>query len=129
MPEPARTAYAFNRTRQLFLARQVTVADTHWLRLRGLIGTPEREFQKGTGLWIVPCRGVHTLAMGFSIDAIYLNQEKRVVHVERTLKPWRFAALRIEAATVLEVPAGMAAETGTEVGDQTEIEIGEPVRL
>ena len=125
MPEPARRAYAFNRTRQLFLARQVTVADTHWLRFRGLIGTSEHDFQKGMGLWIVPCRGVHTLAMAFPIDAIYLNREKQVVHVERNLEPWRFAPLRLEAATVLEVPAGTVAETGTEVGDQTEIEAGD----
>jgi hypothetical protein len=61
---------AFNRTRQTFLATALGVADTHWTRLRGLLGVAVGDFRNGYGLWIVPCHGVHTLGMGFPIDVV-----------------------------------------------------------
>jgi uncharacterized membrane protein (UPF0127 family) len=73
---------AFNRTRQAYLATKLSLADTHWTRLRGLMGASEQDFGDGRGLWIVPCRGVHTLAMRFPIDVIYLSKAGTVVHVE-----------------------------------------------
>ena len=115
---------AFNRTRQTFLATALAVADTHWTRLRGLLGLHADDFRNGSGLWIVPCHGVHTLGMGFPIDVVYLDGSLTVVHVQRELKPWRFAPVRLQAASVLELPCRAAAETRTEVGDRIEIMIG-----
>ena len=65
---------AFNQTRQVYLATDLAVAETHWSRLRGLLGTSEGDFRNGSGLWIRPCRGVHTLAMRFPIDVVYLDR-------------------------------------------------------
>jgi len=112
---------AFNRTRQAYLATALAVADTHWTRLRGLLGLSASDFRNGRGLWIVPCHGVHTLGMGFPIDVVYLNEALTVIHVQHDLQPWRFAPVRIEAASVLELPCRTAAETGTAVGDKIEI--------
>jgi uncharacterized protein len=112
---------AFNRTRETYLATALAVADTHWTRLRGLLGLAPDDFRNGSGLWILPCHGVHTLGMGFPIDVIYLDGSMTVVHVERDLRPWRFAPVRMQAASVLELPCRTAAETKTEVGDRIEI--------
>jgi hypothetical protein len=112
---------AFNQTRQAYLATSLAVADTHWTRLRGLLGLRSSDFRNGSGLWIVPCHGVHTLGMGFPIDVIYLDRALTVVHIQPQLRPWRFAPVRTQAATVLELPSGTAAETGTAVGDKIEI--------
>jgi uncharacterized protein len=112
---------AFNQTRQTYLATALSVADTHWTRLRGLLGTKARDFRNGYGLWIKPCRGVHTLGMGFSIDVIYLDRAMTVIHIERELPPWRFAPVRLRASSVLELPCRTADETRTEVGDKIEI--------
>lgn len=112
---------AFNRTRQAYLATALAVADTHWTRLRGLLGLAPDDFGNGCGLWIVPCHGVHTLGMGFPIDVIYLDRGMSVIHVQRDLQPWRFAPVRVEAASVLELPCRTAVETGTTVGDKIEI--------
>src|ERR1700722_14312586 len=112
---------AFNQTRQAYLATALAIADTHWTRLRGLLGVRSHDFRNGSGLWIVPCHGVHTLGMGFAIDAVYLDGSLTVVHVERELRPWRFAPVRMRAASVLELPSRTVAETGTEVGDRIEI--------
>ena len=112
---------AFNQTRQLYLATSLALADTHWLRLRGLLGTPEGDFRNGCGLWIVPCHGVHTWAMRFPIDVVYLDGARVVIHIEQDLSPWRFAPVRSKAASVLELPCHTVAETGTAVGDRIEI--------
>jgi uncharacterized membrane protein (UPF0127 family) len=114
---------AFNRTRQTYLATELALADTHWSRLRGLVGASANDFRDGCGLWIVPCRGVHTLAMRFPIDVVYLSGAGTVVHVEQKLQPWRFAPIRLQAATVLELPSGKAVETATVVGDKIEINL------
>jgi uncharacterized protein len=114
--------YALNRTRQTYLATCLAVADGHWSRLRGLIGTKAGQFNEGKGLWIVPCRGVHTLGMSFSIDVLYLTPQKTVVHLERNLQPWRFAPIRMQAASVLELPGNTLQATGTSIGDEIEIQ-------
>jgi uncharacterized protein len=118
------TGYAFNRTRKAYLATHLSLAGTHWTRLRGLIGTNVEEFRAGDGLWIVPCRGVHTLAMNFAIDVIYLDANKFVVHVEKNLKPWRVARVSMSAASVIELPGNTLEPTGTVVGDEIEIAFG-----
>lgn len=114
---------AFNQSRQAYLATALAVADTHWTRLRGLLGLAPGDFRNGNGLWIVPCHGVHTLGMGFPIDVVYLDHEMTVIHVQSQLRPWRFAPVRAQARSVLELPCHTVAETGTVVGDRIEITI------
>jgi uncharacterized protein len=72
-------------------------------------------------MWLVPSRGVHSFAMRFPIDVLYLNREKTVVHLEQNLKPWRVAPVRLNAASVLELPANTLYETQTAIGDRIEI--------
>ena len=116
-----RQVEVLNQTRQTVLATSLAVADTHWTRLRGLLGLGRDDFRNGSGLWIRPCHGVHTLGMGFPIDVVYLDGSLTVVHVEHDLRPWRFAPVRMQAASVLELPGRTAAEARTEVGDRFEI--------
>jgi uncharacterized membrane protein (UPF0127 family) len=116
-------AQAFNQTRKVYLATELALANTHWTRLRGLLGTSPGDFRNGSGLWIVPCHGVHTLAMRFPIDVAYLDQDRIVIHIERELRPWRFAPVRMQAASVLELPSQVLSETGTQMGDKIEISL------
>ena len=114
---------AFNQTRQAYLATALAVADTHWTRLRGLLGIRSSDFRNGSGLWIVPSHGVHTLGMGFPIDVVYLDKAMTVVHVQGGVQPWRFTPVRTQAASVLELPCRTAADTRTSVGDKIQITI------
>jgi uncharacterized membrane protein (UPF0127 family) len=116
---------AYNQTRQRYLATELSVAQTHWTRLRGLLGTSEGDFGNGRGLWIRPCRGVHTLAMRFPIDVVYLDRAGQVVHLERNLQPWRFSPVRLQASSVLELPSHTVARTETALGDKIEIKMNE----
>jgi uncharacterized protein len=118
MLSPGPIRYAFNLTRQAYLATQLSIAETHWSRFRGLMGAGTEDFPPGQGLWIVPSHGVHTLGMRFSIDVAYLDSKNVVVHIESALKPWRVAPIRLNADSVLELPESTLATTGTRVGDQ-----------
>jgi hypothetical protein len=55
--------------------------------------------------------------MKFAIDVVYLDRNKRVRKVTPGLRPWRLSGC-LPAHSVLELPAGTAAETGTQRGDQ-----------
>ena len=129
MPRLIPNHQAFNQTRQRFLATHLAVAHTHWSRLRGLIGGSEDDFRNGCGLWIRPCRGVHTLAMRYPIDVLYLDPVNTVIHLVPDLQPWRFAPVRLQAASVLELPNHTIAQTETVLGDRIEIKIQEDVKL
>lgn len=112
---------AFNRTRDAFVATNLRIADTHWTRLKGLLDTPPAGFDPGRGLWIVPCHGVHTLAMRYAIDVVFLDENLVVVHLEENVKPWRVTPVRTDAASVLELPSHTICNTQTQIGDAIEI--------
>jgi uncharacterized membrane protein (UPF0127 family) len=124
MSVPGPTAYAFNRTREAYLATQLRIAETHWSRFRGLMCADASSFPAGRGLWLVPSRGVHTFAMRFPIDVLYLDRDKTVVHLEQNLKPWRMAPVRMNAISILELPVNTLDSTRTAIGDQIEIASG-----
>jgi len=107
---------AFNLTRQSFLSFGVEVADTHFARLRGLLG--RLRLRGDEGLWIVPCQGVHTIGVLFPIDVVYLDEKLRVVHVVEHLGPFRFAPLRMGSSSVLQLPTRTLFWSNTQVGDQ-----------
>jgi len=119
--------YAFNRTRSTYLATDLVIARSHWSRFRGLMATDSSHFSRGQGLWINPSHGIHTFAMRFPIDAVYLDRDRTVVHIEEDLKPWRIAAVRINAASVLELPTGTIRESQTARGDRVDILVEHPI--
>jgi len=108
-----------NRTRSTILAQQAAVANTPALRNRGLL--KHTHLPAGEGLWIVPTQSIHMFFMRFAIDVVYLNKAKQVVKLVENLKPWR-ASLCWSAHSVLELPVGVIASTGTRKGDLLEFE-------
>jgi len=85
------------------------------------MATSADQFPPGQGLWINPSHGVHTFAMRFPIDVVYLDRDRKVIHLEEDLKPWRMAAIRAKATSVIEVPTGAIQESQTTLGDQIDI--------
>lgn len=113
--------YVYNRTREAFIATEAAVADSYVRRLVGLLGKTKRWAKVGTGLWIVPSRGVHTIGMMFPIDLVFLSKDKEVVHVEEYVRPFRISKVSLKASSVLELPPHTIYRTGTRVGDRLEI--------
>ena len=104
-----------NVTRQTVLAQGADVADTSAKRRTGLLR--HERLERGEGLWIVPCESVHTFFMKFPIDLVYLDKRKKVKKVRHAVPAWRMSAC-LTAHSILELPAGTAAETGTVAGDE-----------
>lgn len=101
------------------LGGRLRVADRMWGRLRGLLGHPEPA--AGEGLLIEPCNGVHTVAMRYAVDVVFLSREDIVLRCERALPRTRFVPWVRRAHRVLELPAGTIESTGTIVGDRLAI--------
>lgn len=110
---------ATNATRATLLADRADIADTSAKRRQGLL--KHTGLAPGEGLWIVPCEGVHTFFMKFPIDVVFLNKQRKVLKIRANMGRRRIA-LSLRAHSVLELPAGKLAETGTEKGDQLELE-------
>ncbi len=108
-----------NLTRQTVLADAAELADTSARRRVGLL--KHKSLPSGQGLWIVPCESVHTFFMKFPIDLVYLDKKKRVRKVRHAVAPWRLS-ICLGAHSILELPAGKAAETGTAAGDELVID-------
>jgi hypothetical protein len=107
----------WNLTRETVLAHSVEVADHGAARRKGLLGRDG--LPAGEGIWIVPCESVHTFAMRFPIDLIYLDRHKKVKKVRTGVAPWRMSAC-LSAHSVLEFASGTVEPTGTRPGDQLE---------
>jgi hypothetical protein len=110
------TVFAFNRTKQTFLADRVEVADSMVSRLVGLLG--RRSLAPGGGLWIFPSRGIHTWGMVFDIDVVFLDRHLRVVALRELVRPFSITPINLSAESVIELPAHTIFKSRTEVGDE-----------
>jgi hypothetical protein len=113
------TVAVLNTTRNTILGEQITVAGTSLRRLVGLLG--KRRLEPGTGLLIIPSQAIHTVAMRFAIDVVFVDRNWRVIHLRHTMPPYRMTGLHWKARCVLELPSGVIAQTLTMVGDQLSI--------
>jgi len=111
---------ARNESRECDLMNQGRIANRPWSRMRGLIGS--LPLSPGQGLWITPCNGIHMMFMSFPIDVVYLGSDLRVVGLDEDMRPWRLGRFVRGAQSVIELPAGTIASSGTAIGDQIALE-------
>lgn len=110
------TFCVFNRAKETFLSLGVTRADTHFGRLRGLLGRVK--LRADEGLWTIPSQGIHTMCMLFPIDVIYLDAENRVIHLIENLGTFRIAPIRMGSASVLQLKTRTIYSSNTQIGDE-----------
>lgn len=103
-----------NKTNGVVLAARARLASSFYDRFIGLMG--QAELPPGDGLHLVPCNSIHTFFMRFPIDVVFLDTQNRVVSLRSGLRPWRATAIG-RAHSVLELPTGVAAATGTSLGN------------
>ncbi len=118
------TVRVVNRTRGIVLGDKVRTASGFLSRFVGLLGTAS--IADGEGLWIVPCRSVHTLGMRYPIDVAFLDARGVVVGILGGLPPNRIGRVVRDARGALELRSGILAVTGTVTGDRLEFEGGGP---
>jgi len=113
-----------SRTREILLGDKVRTASTFLSRFVGMLGTDA--IADGEGLWIVPCRSVHTLGMRYPLDVAFLDARGVVVGILEGLPPNRVGRVFRDARGALELRSGILAATGTVPGDRLEFEKGGP---
>jgi uncharacterized protein len=114
------TVSVVNTTRNTVLGERIGVAETSLTRMVGLLG--KRGLEPGTGLLIMPSQAIHTVAMKFPIDVLFVDRNWRVVSIRPAMPPYRMTGIQWRARCVIELPSGKILETSTEVGDQLSVE-------
>lgn len=107
-----------NKTKQTTLGENIRAANTFLTRLKGLMF--KKHINPGEGLYIYPCKGIHTFFMGFPIDVIFINNRKQVVYLINKMKPWALSPVIREAHGVLELPENSIINKNIEIGDSLE---------
>ena len=104
-------------------ALRVEIADTDQKRARGLSGRPALAANEGM-LFVFeePGRyGFRMKDMSFSIDIIWIGQDKKVVEIMNTIAPETFPETfypKELVQYVVEVRAGFAKENNVQLGDK-----------
>jgi uncharacterized protein len=80
------------------------IADTFLSRFMGLMGKPS--LPADSGLLIRPCNSIQMFFMRFSIDAIFLSRDFRIVKIIKNLEPGKVVGTIKGAWQVAELPAG-----------------------
>ena len=114
-----KTVRVYNETKNKTLLERAGLADSFFLRLKGLLG--KKGLPPGEGLVIKPCNAVHTLGMKFPIDVAFVNKENRICHIIEGMPPSRVGKSVKGAYYVIEGKPGLFSETCTEVGDLVEV--------
>jgi len=96
----------------------IRIADRFWLRLRGLLGYTQATLH--FGLWILPCRGVHTIGMRMPIDIIFLNTDNKIIALHSHVPPFRYCFC-FKAHSTLEFHCGFIQQKNLQIGDQIKI--------
>ena len=108
----------FNESRGVLLAENLTVADTFWKRLRGLLGTSA--WPEGNALLIRPCNSVHMFGMKYCLDVLFVDRQNLVMDTAESLAPGKIKICR-RARYAVELPAGTLRRTGTSNGDRLQL--------
>lgn len=87
------------------IASKVTLANSFWSRLVGLLS--KRKQDDNAGLLLMPCAQVHTYFMKFPIDAVFLSDTNVVLHIEN-LMPGKISRNVVDCKKVLELNWGVA---------------------
>lgn len=95
---------------------RVEVADSFLRRFRGLM--LRRALPADGGLLLAPCASIHMCFMRFAIDAVFLDDDCRILKIAPHLLPWLGLSCCRGAWGCLELPAGAAARLGLTVGER-----------
>ena len=118
MPTKLREFSVQNADRGTTLATRAKLASSFVSRFFGLMG--RKQVDDGGGLLLTRSASIHSFFMRFRFDAVFLDKEDRVVKIVPAMRQWWIAFGGRGAKDVLELPAGVAASTGTVPGDRLE---------
>lgn len=104
-----------NKTNQKIIAANVKVADKFFSRLIGLLN--RSYLAENEGLWLVPCKSIHSFGMKFNFDAVFLDKSGKVISLIKNIKSNRILPSVKNTYSVIEVASGTIEKAGINVGD------------
>lgn len=107
------------------VAGHVAKASTLWERTKGLLGRSSLE--PDHGLWIDPCKSIHTFFMQFPIDVVFISHTGEIVGLYQSLLPFTASAVFWSATSVIELPVGTIQSSQCEIGhilEMKELQVG-----
>lgn len=116
---------ALNQTRATVLCENLEEARGMAGKGRGLLGREGLAADAGMLFdagRLEPFMCMHMLFMRFAIDVVFLDRASKVIRINHNLRPWRISSVVWGAHRALELPAGRASRSHTQVGDQIIIE-------
>lgn len=111
-----RVVTVHNETRGTVIANDCLVAGSLWRKTLGLHLLPK--LRPGAGLLLPGVTTIDTIFMRYPIDLVFMDRSCRVTRVVHAMKPWRMVLGGGGGHDCLELPAGTAAASGTQTGDQ-----------
>lgn len=90
------------------IAHRIFTADNFLKRLFGLLF--KKPLKDGEALLIRDCKGIHTIGMRYSIDAVFIDGSGKVISAIKDIPPWRFTPYIRGARSVIEFRSGLLKE-------------------
>lgn len=87
-----------------WIARRLIIARSFGDRLRGVL--KHGALKPDTALLITPCSSIHTFAVPFALDAVFLSAQLRILRLAANIAPWRIRWAPRGTKHVIELPAG-----------------------
>lgn len=109
-----------NATTGNIVATRIDALSTFFQRAVGLL--TRTSMRPDEGVWITPCKAIHTIGMRVPIDVIFVDRNSRVVSVVCDVRPNRFLLSCRDASGVIELGRGALHEVDLMPGDQLELE-------
>ena len=116
---------ALNQSRGTVLCARLENAGGVAGQSKGLLGRDGLE--PGAGMLFensrfTPMMWMHMFFMRFAIDIVFLGRGNKVISISRRIRPWRVSAMVFGARRALELEAGAAERSSTQIGDQITFE-------
>lgn len=107
--------YSSSKAEKQHFTLEIKVADTFWLRLKGLLVT--RQLPVTQGLLLKQCNSIHMFGMLYALDIVYLDKQGFILKLVENLKPFQISCCW-KAQDTLEVKSGMIKQAGWKIGEK-----------
>jgi len=107
-----------NKTTNEVISENLMTADSFFKRLKGLMFT--KELPEQDALHIIPCNEIHMFFMNYSIDVLYLDKDRKIVHMDEGMEPGEIGKKVKNAVSVVELPNGRIKTKSLEIGQVLE---------
>ena len=109
-----------NKTKNAEVINNVKIVNTHWKKMKGLMFEDVKKFDYALvfdlGRDARKSASIHMMFVFFPIDVVYLDKDKKVVDVIKSLKPFTPNYTPKERSRYfVELPKGKS--SGIEIGD------------